>query len=155
MGGIFAVSTVLPGKVQQLAFHLKTINRFGTDGILNQGLQILGCFLVLSVLIWASKSEPNPRQTTAGIPTTQQGHGAGACRWSADWCTADAAMRTELLIALGIPAAYLLVSTLLLLQRPQTLPPFLQRISARRAIAWNTMVGLSIGVGAIRWALSR
>jgi len=96
-----------------------------------------------------------PRQTTAGIPTTQQGHGAGACRWSADWRTADAAMRTELLIALGIPAAYLLVSTLLLLQRPQTLPPFLQRISARRAIAWNTMVGLSIGVGAIRWALSR
>ena len=96
-----------------------------------------------------------PRQTTAGIPTTQQGHSAGACRWSADWRTADAAMRTELLIALGIPAAYLLVSTLLLLQRPQTLPPFLQRISARRAIAWNTMVGLSIAIGALRWALSR
>jgi hypothetical protein len=33
MGGIFAVSTVLPGKVQQLTFHLKTINRFGTDGL--------------------------------------------------------------------------------------------------------------------------
>ena len=36
-----------------------------------------------------------PRQTTAGIPTPQQGHGAGACRWTADWRTADAAMINE------------------------------------------------------------
>jgi hypothetical protein len=36
-----------------------------------------------------------PRQTIDGIPTTQQGHGAGACRWSSDWCTADAAMINE------------------------------------------------------------
>jgi hypothetical protein len=62
---------------------------------------------------------------------------------------------TELLLALGIPAAYLVVSTLLLVQRPQTLPPLLQHLSTRRAIAWNTMVGLSIGVGALRWALNR
>jgi hypothetical protein len=68
MGGIFAVSTVLPGKVQHLAFHLKTINRFGTDGILNHGLQILGCFLVLSVLIWASKSEPQPVRPLLAYP---------------------------------------------------------------------------------------
>ena len=38
-------------------------------------------------------------------------------------------MTTELLLALGIPAAYLL------------------RLRARRAIAWNTMVGLSICPG--------
>jgi hypothetical protein len=68
MGEIFAVSTVLPGKVQQLTFHLKTINRFGTDGILNHGLQILGCFLVLSVLIWTSKSEPNPVRPLLAYP---------------------------------------------------------------------------------------
>jgi hypothetical protein len=68
MGGIFAVSTVLPGKVQQLTFHLKTINRFETDGVLNHGLQILGCFLVLSVLIWASKSEPNPVRPLLAYP---------------------------------------------------------------------------------------
>ena len=68
MGGIFAVSTVLPGKVQQLAFHLKTINRFGIDGVLGYGLQILGCFLVLSVLIWASKSEPNPVRPLLAYP---------------------------------------------------------------------------------------
>jgi hypothetical protein len=61
----------------------------------------------------------------------------------------------ELLLALGIPAAYLLVSTALLLQRPQCLPPFLLRLSARRAVAWNTMVGLSIALGALRWATSR
>ena len=62
---------------------------------------------------------------------------------------------TELLLALGIPASYLVVSTVLLLQRPQSLPPFLQRLSTRKAIAWNTMVGISIGLGALRWALER
>ncbi len=64
-------------------------------------------------------------------------------------------MTTELLIALGVPTAYLLISTLLLLQHPKTLPPLLQRLGTRRAIAWNTMVGISITVGALRWALSR
>jgi hypothetical protein len=52
MGGIFAVSTVLQGKVQHLAFHLKTINRFGPDGVLNHGLQILGCLMLLSAPCW-------------------------------------------------------------------------------------------------------
>ena len=68
MGGIFAVSTVLPGKVQQLAFHLKTINRFGIDGVLGYGLQILGCLMLLSVLIWASKSEPKPVRPLLAYP---------------------------------------------------------------------------------------
>jgi len=68
MGGIFAVSTVLPGKVQQLTFHLKTINRFRIDGVLGCGLQILGCLMVLSVLIWASKSEPNPVRPLLAYP---------------------------------------------------------------------------------------
>ena len=58
MGGVFAVSTVIPGKIHHLAYHLETINRYGTDGIVDHGLRVLGCFLVLSVLIWASKSEP-------------------------------------------------------------------------------------------------
>ena len=47
-------------------------------------------------------------------------------------------MTKELLLAVGIPAAYLLISTALLLSRDKTLPPFLLRLSARRAIAWNT-----------------
>ena len=46
MGGVFAVNTVLPEKIQ----HLETINRFGAYGGLDHRLQVLGCFLVLSVL---------------------------------------------------------------------------------------------------------
>ena len=64
-------------------------------------------------------------------------------------------MTKELLLAVGIPIAYLLISTALLLSRHKTLPPFLLRLSTRRAIAWNTMVGLSIAVGAVRWATSQ
>jgi len=68
MGGIFAVSTVIPGKIQHLAYHLETINRSGSDGVLDHGLQVLGCFLVLSVLIWASKSEPHPVRPLLAYP---------------------------------------------------------------------------------------
>ena len=68
MGGIFAVSTVLPEKIQHLAYHLETINRFGTDGVLDHSLHVLGCFLVLSVLIWASKSEPHPARPLLAYP---------------------------------------------------------------------------------------
>jgi len=57
MGGIFAVSTVIPGKIQHLAHHLTTLKEFGADGVLEHSLQVLGCFLVLSVLIWASDAE--------------------------------------------------------------------------------------------------
>jgi hypothetical protein len=69
--------------------------------------------------------------------------------------TGTTAVTKELLLALGIPAVYLLVTTTLLLRDSRPLPPRLQRLSTRRAIAWNTMVGLSIGLGAVRWALSR
>lgn len=64
-------------------------------------------------------------------------------------------MTTKVFLALGIPIAYLVVSTALLLSRHQSLPPFLLRLSARRAIAWNMMVGITIALGALRWALSR
>lgn len=68
MGGIFAVSTVLPEKIQRLAYHLGTINSSGTGGVLEHSLQVLGCFLVLSVLIWASKSEPHPVRPLLAYP---------------------------------------------------------------------------------------
>jgi hypothetical protein len=58
VGGIFAVSTVLPEKIQHLAFHVGTISRTATDEVVEHSLQVLGCFLVLSVLIWASRTEP-------------------------------------------------------------------------------------------------
>ncbi len=60
MGGVFAVSTVLPEKIQRLAAHLESIRSFASVEALEQALQVLGCFLVLSVLIWASRSEPHP-----------------------------------------------------------------------------------------------
>jgi hypothetical protein len=68
MGGVFAVSTVIPGKIQHLAYHLGTINHSGTDGVLEHSLQVLGCFLVLSVLIWASKGEPHPVKPLLAYP---------------------------------------------------------------------------------------
>jgi len=68
MGGVFAVSTVIPEKIQHLAYDLATINRFGSDGVLDHGLQVMGCFLVLSVLIWASKSEPHPVRPLLAYP---------------------------------------------------------------------------------------
>ena len=64
-------------------------------------------------------------------------------------------MSTELPIALGIPLAYLLVSTAILLRGDLELPSFVQRLNSRDALLWNTMVGITIAVGAVRWALSR
>lgn len=64
-------------------------------------------------------------------------------------------MSPEILLALGIPVAYMLINTALLTRRRQSLPPFLLRLSTRRAIAWNIMVGVSIALGALRWALNR
>lgn len=68
MGGIFAVSTVLPEKIQHLAAHLESIRPFASAEVLEQSLQMLGCFLVLSVLIWASKSEPHPVRPLLAYP---------------------------------------------------------------------------------------
>ena len=68
MGGIFAVSTVIPGKIQHLAYHLETIGQIAIGEVLEHSLQVLGCFLVLSVLIWASKSEPHPVRPLLAYP---------------------------------------------------------------------------------------
>ena len=64
-------------------------------------------------------------------------------------------MSTELLIALGIPLAYLLVSTAILQRGDFELPRFVQRLNSRDALLWNTMVGITVAIGALRWALSR
>jgi hypothetical protein len=57
MGGIFAVSTVLPEKIQHLAQHLGTLQQF-PDEVVEHSFQVAGCFLLLSVLIWAGRIEP-------------------------------------------------------------------------------------------------
>ena len=64
-------------------------------------------------------------------------------------------MSTEIFIALGIPTAYMVVSTAVLLRRDVKLPRVLQRLNSRDALLWNTMVGITIAAGALRWALSR
>ena len=64
-------------------------------------------------------------------------------------------MSTELLIALGISLAYLPISTVILLKGDFELPRFVQRLNSRDALLWNTMVGIMIAIGAVRWALSR
>ena len=64
-------------------------------------------------------------------------------------------MSTELLVALGIPLAYLLVSTAILQRGDFGLPRFVQRLNSRDALLWNTMVAVTIAIGALRWALSR
>ncbi len=68
MGGVFAVSTVIPEKVKHLAQQLGTLKHFASDEILEDSLQVLGCFLVLSVLIWASRSEPYPVRPLLAYP---------------------------------------------------------------------------------------
>lgn len=68
MGGIFAVSTVIPGKIQHLAQLLGSLKQVTPGELLEYALQVLGCFLVLSVLIWASKSEPNPVRPLLAYP---------------------------------------------------------------------------------------
>jgi hypothetical protein len=68
MGGVFAVSTVLPEKIQHLAYHLGTLRQFAPDEVLEHSLQVLGCFLLLSVLTWASRSEPHPVRPLLAYP---------------------------------------------------------------------------------------
>jgi hypothetical protein len=55
MGGVFAVSTVVPEKIQRLAADLEAIRQFVPGDALDHALQVLGCFLVLSVLIWGEQ----------------------------------------------------------------------------------------------------
>ena len=64
-------------------------------------------------------------------------------------------MTPWLLLALGIPLAYLVISTAVLRRGLRPLPQLLQRLSARDALLWNTMVGVAIAAGLLRWALAR
>jgi hypothetical protein len=64
-------------------------------------------------------------------------------------------MTKELLIALGLPIAYVVLSTAFLAGRHQQLPRFAQRLTARDALLWNTVVGIAIAAAAMRWALQR
>jgi hypothetical protein len=64
-------------------------------------------------------------------------------------------MTTEFLLALSVPVAYLLISTAILLKGDFKLPRFVQRLNSRDVLVWNTMVGITISIGALGWAPSR
>ena len=59
-------------------------------------------------------------------------------------------MGLELLLALGIPILLLVGGTLLFAARGQ-FPQVLKRLTSRDAILWNTVFGMTIALGAIRY----
>ena len=61
----------------------------------------------------------------------------------------------ELLLAIGLPVVYLVLTTAVLARRHEQLPRMLQRLTARDALLWNTMVAITLAVAALRWALHR
>ena len=59
-------------------------------------------------------------------------------------------MELELLVALGVPILLLIGVTLYFAARGQ-FPQVLKRLTSRDAIVWNTLFGLTIALGAVRY----
>jgi len=64
-------------------------------------------------------------------------------------------MLRELVLAIGIPLALLVLAVLALERWADQLPPWLQRINERRPLIWNTGIGLLIVLSLLRWLLQR
>ena len=64
-------------------------------------------------------------------------------------------MLRELVLAIGIPLALLLLAVLVLEQWGDRLPAWLQRLAKRPSWIWNTGIGLIIGLSLLRWLLQR
>jgi hypothetical protein len=64
-------------------------------------------------------------------------------------------MLRELLLAIGIPLALLLLAVLALERWGNRLPPWLQRINHRRSLIWNIGIGMIIVLSLLRWLLQR
>ncbi|MGB7566049.1 MAG: hypothetical protein WBM08_15020 [Prochlorococcaceae cyanobacterium] len=64
-------------------------------------------------------------------------------------------MLRELVLAIGLPVALLLLAVLALEQWGDQLPPWLQRLSKRPSLIWNSGIGLIIGLSLLRWLLQR
>jgi len=66
-------------------------------------------------------------------------------------------MLRELLLAIGIPLALLLLAVLALERWGNQLPPWLQRINHRRSLIWNIGIGIGmiIVLSLLRWLLQR
>ena len=59
-------------------------------------------------------------------------------------------MGLELFLGLGIPILLLVGGTLYFAARGQ-FPQVLKRLTSRDAILWNTLIGLTIALGAVRY----
>ena len=59
-------------------------------------------------------------------------------------------MGLELLLALGIPILLLVGGMLFFAARGQ-FPQVLKRLTSRDAILWNTLIGMTIALGAVRY----
>jgi hypothetical protein len=64
-------------------------------------------------------------------------------------------MLRELVLAIGIPLALLLLGVLALERWGNQLPRWLQRLADRPSWLWNTGIGLIIGLSLLRWLLQR
>ena len=64
-------------------------------------------------------------------------------------------MLRELVLAIGIPLALLLLAVLALDRWGNQLPPWLQRIMKRRSLIWNIGTGMIIVLSLLRWLLQR
>jgi hypothetical protein len=64
-------------------------------------------------------------------------------------------MARELVLAIGIPLVLLLLAVLALKHWGERLPSWLQHLSRRSGLVWNTGIGLIIGMSALRWLLRR
>jgi len=62
-------------------------------------------------------------------------------------------MLRELVLAIGIPLAQLLLAVLTLERLGGQLPPWLQRIKQRRSLLWKIAIGLTIVLSLLRWLL--
>jgi len=64
-------------------------------------------------------------------------------------------MLRELVLAIGLPLALLLLAVLAMEQWGDRMPARLQRLAQRPSWLWNTGVGLIIGLSLLRWLLQR
>ncbi len=64
-------------------------------------------------------------------------------------------MLRELVLAIGLPVALLLLAVLALEHWGDRMPHWLQRLSQRPSMMWNAGIGLIIGLSLLRWLLQR
>jgi len=68
---------------------------------------------------------------------------------------ANDGMLRELVLAIGLPVVLLVLAVLALEHWGDRMPRWLQRLSQRPSLLWNTGIGLIIGLSLLRWLLQR